>query len=629
MSGKTIRLTLGQAIVKFMINQYVEVDGTQVRFFAGLWGIFGHGNIGGVAQASQQYADEMPYYLGRNEQSMVHSAIGFAKLNNRRQCMSVLSSIGPGATNMVTGAATATINRIPVLIMAGDTFAERVQAPVLQQLETEHSQEVTANDAFRPVVRYFDRLTRPEQAITALPEVMRVLTSPADTGAVFLGIPQDVGSYAHDYPVELFHKRVWRIPRNRPDVDLIAKAATWIREAKRPMILAGGGVRYSGAEGALRDFAATTGIPVAETNSGKGSLLYNDPLSLGAAGVAGTKGANEVAASSDLVICVGTRLTDFSTGSKSIFANPDIRFVNINTFEMDAYKHAAVPLTGDARVTLEELLPRLDGFDTGETYRTEMADHNRWWDAEVSRLHAIEKTPIPQSAVIGAVEASTEPKDVVVTAAGSLPGDLQKLWRCRDTLSYQVEYGNSVMGYEIPGAIGAKMAAPDREIYCMIGDGTFMMNPADLAVATQERLKVIFILIDNQGFSSVGRVSEQVGSEGYGCHYRYKTQSGRYDGQPILMDLPKIAEGLGLETHTVETREEIDAALKAARASSTSSLIYVRTDWHERIPGYSSSWWDMATAQVADTPGTKDARDDYIKNKPRQRYLMLPATADE
>lgn len=629
MPGETIRLTMGQAIVKFMINQYVEVDGEVDRFFAGLWGIFGHGNIGGVAQASQQFANDLPYYLGRNEQSMVHSAIGYAKLKNRRQCMACLSSIGPGATNMVTGAATATINRIPVLLMSGDTFAERVQGPVLQQLETEHSQDVSANDAFRPVVRYWDRLSRPEQAITALPEVMRVLTSPSDTGAVFLAIPQDIGTYAYDYPVELFYRRVWRIPRNRPDAELLKTAAAWIRNSTRPMIFAGGGVRYSGAEDALREFAEATGIPVAETHAGKGSLRYDHPLSLGAGGVAGTKGANEVATDADLVIGIGTRFTDFSTGSKSIFANPGIRFININTFEMDAFKHAAVPLAGDAKATLEELLPLLEGYDTGKSYREEIAAHNRWWDEEVTRLYSGDKDPMTQAAVIGEVETSSSDRDIVITSAGSLPGDLQKVWRCRDPLSYQVEYGYSVMGYEIPASIGAKLAAPDREIYCMVGDGTFQMIPSDLALVTQERIKVIFVLIDNLGFSSVGRVSEQVGSEGYGCHYRYRTQNGFYDGGPIHLDLPKVAEGFGLDTATVKTREELRKALRDARASSKSTLIYVRTDWHERIPGYSTSWWDMATAQVAETPGTAEARADYIANKSRQRYLMLPTFETE
>ena len=628
MSRKVVKLTMGQAIVKFMINQYVEVDGVEERFFAGLWGIFGHGNIGGVAQASQQFAAELPYYLGRNEQSMVHSAIAYSKMKNRRQAMACLSSIGPGATNMVTGAATATINRIPVLLIAGDTFAERVQAPVLQQLENEHSQDMTANDAFRPVVRYWDRLVRPEQIISALPEVMRVLTSPSDTGAVFLAVPQDVGTYAYDYPVELFCKRVWRIPRNRPDVALLKKASEWIREARRPMIFAGGGVRYSGAQDALRDFVERTGIPVAETHAGKGALRYDHPLSLGAGGVAGTKGANEIATNADLVIGVGTRFTDFTTGSKSLFAHPKVRFVNINTFEMDAFKHAAIPLTGDAKSTLEELLPLLDGFDTGDEYRREVGLHNAWWDREVSRLYAMELEPLAQSAVIGEVEASSAPRDVVVTAAGSLPGDLQKVWRARDALSYQVEYGNSVMGYEIPGAIGAKLAAPDREVYCFVGDGTFQMIPSDLSLVTQERLKVIFILIDNQGFSSVGRVSEQVGSEGYGCHYRYRTQSGYYDGEPIFLDLPKVAEGFGLATTTVKTRDELRDALQAARHASTSTLIYVRTDWNERIPGYSTSWWDMATAQVSETRGTADARADYVANKGRQRYLMLPTSED-
>lgn len=628
MSGATVKLTMGQAIVKFMINQYVEVDGSEERFFAGLWGIFGHGNIGGVAQASQQFASQLPYYLGRNEQSMVHSAIGYAKLKNRRQCMACLSSIGPGATNMVTGAATATINRIPVLLMAGDTFAERVQGPVLQQLESEHSPEVSANDAFRPVVRYWDRLTRPEQVITTMPEVMRVLTSPSDTGAVFLGVPQDIGTYAYDYPVELFYKRVWRIPRNRADRDLLAKAASWIRSAKKPMIFAGGGVRYSGAEYVLREFAEKAGIPVAETQAGKGALRYDHPLSLGAGGVAGTKGANEVATDADLVIGIGTRFTDFATGSKSLFANPGVRFVNINTFEMDAFKHAAVPLTGDAKATLEELLPLIEGYDTGDAYRSAMAAHNKWWDDEVTRLYSTDVVPISQAAVIGEVEASTDDRDIVVTSAGSLPGDLQKVWRCRDVLSYQVEYGNSVMGYEIPGAIGAKLAAPDREVYCMVGDGTFQMIPSDLALVTQERIKVIFVLIDNQGFSSVGRVSEQVGSEGYGCHYRYRTQNGLYDGEPIYLDLPKVAEGFGLETITIKTRDELRLALGRARASSRSSLIYVRTDWHERVPGYSTSWWDMATAQVAETSGTALAREDYIANKGRQRYLMLPTSEE-
>lgn len=629
MTEKTLRLTVGQAILKYLANQYLEVDGDNERFFAGLWGIFGHGNIGGLAQATQQMDEEMPYYLGRNEQSMVHSAIGYAKMKKRKQAMAVLSSIGPGATNMVTGAAAATINRIPVLIMAGDAFSERIQAPVLQQLEVEQSQDVTVNDAFRPVVRYWDRLTRPEQVITALPEIMRILTSPANTGAVFLGIPQDVGTFSYDYPVELFYKRVWRIPRNRPDAVLLNKAVEWISQAKQPMIVAGGGARYSGAEGSLQKFSHQTGIPVAETQAGKGTLRYDDPMNLGAAGVAGTKGANKIAADADLVIGLGTRFTDFTTGSKTLFANPNIRFVNINTFEMDAFKHAAVPLVGDAKATLEELLPLLDVQDTGKNYRDTVAAHNKWWDKEVSRLYAIEKEPMPQATVIGEVESSASPQDIVVSSSGSLPSDLQKLWRCQDTLSYQVEYGYSVMGYEIPAAIGARLAAhPDREIYCMVGDGSFQLMPSDLALVTQEQLKVIFVLVDNQGYSSVGRVSEQVGLEGYGCHFRYRSENGGYDGKPIFLELREVAEALGVDTLNATTRYELRDALKVARKSTTSTLVFVRTDWHERVPNYSESWWDMATSQVSETAKSKTARKDYEMNKTKQRYLMLPSNPD-
>ncbi len=386
-----IRMTMAQAIIRFLMNQYVERDGAAQPFFAGLWGIFGHGNIGGIAQAAQQCGPKFPYYLARNEQAMVHAAIAFSKLKNRQQAFVCLSSIGPGATNMITGATTATINRIPVLLLAGDTFGERVQAPVLQQLESESSQDLTANDAFRAVCRYWDRLNRPEQAITALPEVMRILTSPADTGAAFLALPQDIQTYAFDFPEGLFHRRVWKIPRNRPDVDLLTKAAAWIRESRSPLVIAGGGVRYSGATEVLRKFAEQTGIPVAETHSGKGSLRYDHPLSLGAAGVSGTKGANIVAENADLVIGIGTRFTDFPTASKTAFQNPDVRFVNINVYEMDAYKHASTPLVGDAKATLTELLPRLEGYETPVAFREQVHQHNKEWNDEVERIYNLDR----------------------------------------------------------------------------------------------------------------------------------------------------------------------------------------------------------------------------------------------
>lgn len=619
----TVRLTTGQAIVRYLQNQYVEFDGEETQFFAGCWGIFGHGNIGGIAQGLQQAGPAFPYYLARNEQSMVHTAVGYAKLSNRRRAFACLTSIGPGATNMVTGAITATVNRIPVLLLAGDSFAERVQDPVLQQMVSESAGDVSASDVFRPVVRYFDRISRPEQIIASLPEAMRVLTSPADTGAVMLTVPQDIQTYAFDFPEEMFQKRTWRIGRQRADAAHLAEAAEWIKAAKRPLVFAGGGARYSEATNAIRVFAENHGIPVAETHAGKGTLSYDHPLSLGGAGVAGTRGANLVAEDADLIIGVGTRYTDFVTASKTAFQNPDVRFVNINVFEHDVIKHAALPLIGDAKATIIELDGLLGDHSTSPEYRDEVLQHNKDWDAEVERLYHLGKNPISQGEVIGAVEAASAPGDVVVTSAGSLPGDLLKLWRCRDALSYQVEYGYSVMGYEIPGGIGAALADADRHVTVMVGDGSYLMQPVDIAVAVQEQLNMTIVLIDNLGFSSVGRVSEQVGSEGFGCHFKARTESGWYDGEPLEVDFPAITRGLGATTATVASPDELALALRSAREDGGVHCIYIRTDWDERVPGYASCWWDMATAHVSDMPAVQAARKDYEEEKSRQRYLMV------
>ena len=620
----TIRLTTGQALIRYLMNQRVELDGTEDRFFAGMWGIFGHGNIGGVAEALQEVGPAFPYYLGRNEQAMVHAAVAFAKLKNRRQAFACLTSIGPGATNMVTGAATATVNRLPVLLVSGDTFTERLQEPVLQQIGSEHAGDITANDTFRSVVRYWDRITRPEQLIPTLPEVMRTLTSPADTGAVFLALPQDVQTFAFDFPEEMFAPRVWHIARPRPDRVQLERATAWIRQSSRPVIVAGGGVRYSEASKAVQEFAERTGIPVAETHAGKGTLCYDHPLSLGGAGVAGTRAANMVAESADLVIGIGTRYTDFTTASKTGFQNPSLRFVNINVFEQDAHKHAAVPLVGDARAVIEELAEVLDGFETSAEYQRDVKRLNREWNAEVERLYSLGRDPMSQGEVIGLVEASAEPRDVVVTSAGSLPGDLLKLWRCRDSLSYQVEYGYSVMGYEIAGGIGAKLAAPDREIYVMVGDGSFLMMNSEIATAVQEGLKVIIVVIDNRGYSSVGRVSEQVGSEGFGCHFRARGISGWYDGDRLTVDFEAICRGLGASPIRAQSQDDLVSALDRARAASTTTCVIVETDWHERVPSYASCWWDMATAQVATIPAVNEARGEYEREKTRERYLMVP-----
>jgi len=556
---------------------------------------------------------------------MVHAAVGYAKLRNRLGAFACLSSIGPGATNMVTGAASATINRVPVLLLAGDAFTERVQSPVLQQLEHPFSQDTSVNDAFRPVVRYWDRISRPEQLITALPEVLRVLTSPVETGAAFLGLPQDVQTYGFDFPVEMFEPRVWHIGRPRADQDAIARAAEWVREAKRPVIFAGGGVRYSEATDALRVFAERTGIPVAETHAGKGSMPYDHPLSLGGAGVSGTLAANQIAPEADLVIGIGTRFTDFPTASKTAFQDPDVRFVNINVAEFDAFKHAAIPLVGDARATLEELVVAVGDYTTAPEYRARVAALNREWDAEVTRVyHHSVGDILTQGEVIGAVEASSDVRDVVVTSAGSLPGDLLKLWRSRDASSYQVEYGYSTMGYEIAGGLGAKLAAADREVYVLVGDGSFQMMGNEITTAVQEGVKLIVVLVDNKGFSSVGRVSEQVGAEGFGCHYRLRGSSGAYDGPEMQLDFVKICSGMGAKALEVRTLPELEAALADARAGTQTACIVVQTDWDERVRGYANSWWEMATPVVSEMPAVNAARVEFDANKGRQRYLMIP-----
>jgi 3D-(3,5/4)-trihydroxycyclohexane-1,2-dione acylhydrolase (decyclizing) len=615
----TIRLTMAQAIIRFLQNQYVERDHKQVPFFAGCWGIFGHGNVAGIGQALQQ-APEFRYYQARNEQAMVHIAAAYAKMKNRLQTFACTTSIGPGATNMVTAAAGATINRLPVLLLPGDIFARRNVAPVLQQLELPHSQDISVNDCFKPISRYWDRLNRPVQAITALPEAMRVLTSPADAGAVTLSLPQDVQAEAYDYPEQFFQKRVWTIPRPRPDAGMISRAAEWIRSSHKPLIIAGGGVIYSQATQALRQFAEGTGIPVAETQAGKGSMPYDHPLSLGAVGVTGTPGANLTARDADMIIGVGTRYSDFTTASKTAFQNPEVRFVNLNVAEFDAYKHAALPLVGDALVALEELAAALGDFDTGEAYRAQAARFNRQWDAEVSRIYGLEHgPPISQGEVIGAVNAASGPQDVVLCAAGSLPGDLHKLWRTRDPKGYHLEYGYSCMGYEIAGGLGAKMADPDREVYVMVGDGSYLMMAQEIVTAVQEGIKLTIILIDNHGFASIGGLSQSIGSSGFGTHYRYRrAKSGRLDGEPLPVNFAANARSLG--AHVIEARDlpSLKEALEAAKAETRTTVITIETDREQRVPGY-ESWWDVPVAEVSELESVQQARENYEASVQKER----------
>jgi 3D-(3,5/4)-trihydroxycyclohexane-1,2-dione acylhydrolase (decyclizing) len=622
------RLTLSQALVRFLAAQYVSRDGQQHKFFAGIWGIFGHGNLAGIGQALQQISQTdphaLPYYQARNEQAQVHAAIAFAKHKNRLQTFACTSSIGPGATNMLTGAATATINRLPVLLLPGDIFAARQQAPVLQQLESEHSQEVSVNDAFRPLSRYWDRLWRPEQLITALPEAMRVLTSPAETGAVTLCLPQDTQTEAYDYPEAFFAQRLWYIARPRPDQAAIARAAQWIRASSSPLIIAGGGVHYSEATAALRAFAEQFGIPVGESQAGKGALPYDHRLCLGAIGATGTLAANQAAHNADLVIGVGTRYSDFTTASKTAFANPNVRFININVAAFDAYKHNALPLVGDAQISLQDLAEALGGWQTGTDYQRAAAQANLAWDAEVSRLYAMAESDtglLAQASIIGMVNGFSQPQDVVLCAAGSLPGDLHKLWRTRDPRGYHMEYGYSCMGYEIAGGMGVKMAAPDREIYVLVGDGSFLMMNSEIVTMVQERLKVIIVVLDNHGFASIGNLSKSVGSDGFGTKYRYR-EGNQLAGEVLPVDYAQNCASLGATVFSANDSESFKAALTAARAHQGGPVcIVTEVDRLLRVGGY-ESWWDVAVAEVSENAAVQAARAQYEEQRKAQRYFL-------
>ncbi len=617
----TQRLTMAQALVKYLARQHVSRDGVENPFFAGAWGIFGHGNVAGLGQALEQYASELRYYQSRNEQAQVLASVAYAKHRNRLATFACASSIGPGATNMVTGAAVATINRIPVLLLAGDIFAERTQAPVLQQLENEHSQDISVNDCFKPVSRYWDRIYRPEQLITALPEAMRVLTSPADTGAVTLALPQDVQAEAYDYPDFLFEKRVWEIPRNRADVAALKRAAEWIRASQQPLIIAGGGVHYSEAHEALETFAERTGIPVGETQAGKGALAYDNPVNLGAIGVTGTEGANLLARETDLVIGIGTRYSDFTSASKTAFSRAGVRFININVAEFDAYKHSALPLVGDARVTLEELALELSGYTVAEDYRARAAAYNRAWDAEAHRIYNLEHEPLlSQGEVIGLVNSLSAPGDTVLCAAGSLPGDLHKLWRTRDRKGYHLEYGYSTMGYEIAGGMGVKLADPEREVWVMVGDGSFLMMHTEIVTMVQEGLKVNIIVLDNHGHASIGGLSKSVGSDGFGTKYRYRSDSGHLDGDTLPIDFAKNCESLGARVIRANDREAFSRAMEAAKAHRGGPVcIVTEVDRRQRVPGY-ESWWDVPVAEVSDSESVRQARAAYEAYKERESY---------
>ena len=626
----TVRLTVAQALVRFLAAQHTERDGVEQRLIAGCFGIFGHGNVAGVGQALLEAelhgAPDLPYYLARNEQAMVHAAVGYARHRNRLSTLACTSSIGPGATNMVTGAALATINRIPVLLLPGDLFATRVASPVLQELEDPRSLDVSVNDAFRPVSRFFDRINRPEQLLSSAPAAIRVLTDPAETGAVVLSLPQDVQAEAFDWPEAFFERRVWRVRRPVPEPEALAEAAALLRGARRPLIVSGGGTIYAEATDALRELAEATGVPVAETQAGKGSLPYDHPCSVGAIGATGTTAANALAAEADVVLGVGTRWSDFTTASRSVFAHGDVRFLNLNVAAVDAFKQAGVPLVADARRGLEALSEALEGWSADPDHSARARSLAAEWDATVERAYTLGHGPRPaQSEVIGVVNRVSGPRDVVVCAAGSMPGDLHKLWRTRDPKGYHVEYGFSCMGYEIAGGLGIKMADPEREVFVMVGDGSYLMMAQELATAVQEGVKLTVVLVQNHGFASIGALSESLGSQRFGTRYRYRNpETGALDGELLPVDLAANAASLGARVLRAATVAEFEAALREAAAADVTTVVEVQTDPLAVAPS-SEAWWDVPVAEVSSLDTTQAARADYERHKATQRPYLTPA----
>jgi 3D-(3,5/4)-trihydroxycyclohexane-1,2-dione acylhydrolase (decyclizing) len=623
----TTRLTVGQAVVAFLAQQHTERDGMTHRLIEGCFGIFGHGNVAGLGEALLEAEltapGTMPYYQGRNEQAMVHAATGFARMRDRLSTLACTTSVGPGATNMVTGAALATVNRLPVLLLPSDVFATRVADPVLQQLEHPSQRDVSANDAFRPVSRFFDRVGRPEQLPDALLGAMRVLTDQAETGAVTICLPEDVQAEAYDWPDELFDRRVWHVARPVPDAVSVARAAEVIRGAARPLIVAGGGVIYSGAANALRALAESTGVPVAETQAGKGSLPYDHPQSAGAVGATGSTAANALARRADVVIGIGTRWSDFSTASRTAFADPGVRFVNVNIASFDAVKHAATMVVGDAKAAIAALEGALAGWRADAGYSAEATALASEWDETVERAYCIGNEPLPaQTEVIGAVNRASSPRDVVVCAAGSMPGDLHKLWRTRDPKGYHVEYGYSCMGYEIAGGIGVKMAAPDRDVYVMVGDGSYLMMATELVTAVQERVRITVILVQNHGYASIGSLSQSVGSQRFGTAYRYRNKdTGRLDGGNLPVDLAANAASLGVHVIRAATIADLDEAIKASRAVDGPVLIAIETDPLIPAPD-SQSWWDVPVAEVSGIESVASARAAYQAARQAQRRYL-------
>ena len=617
-----MRLTVGQAVVRFLANQWTERDGVERRAIAGCFGIFGHGNVAGLGQAllqAQRTGEaDLPYHLARNEQAMVHAAAGYARMSNRLSTMACTASIGPGSTNMLTGAALATVNRLPVLLFPSDIFATRVATPVLQELEDPRSYDVSVNDAFRPLSRFFDRVWRPEQLPAALLGAMRVLTDPVETGAVTVCLPQDVQAEAYDFPDELFAKRIWHVPRPLPEPSFVERAAEVVRNAAQPILIAGGGAIYGEASDELDRFARETGIPVADTQAGKGAVPWDHPNSVGGVGSTGTPVANRLARDADVVIGVGTRYSDFTTASRTAFQNPDVKFVNINVAGFDAAKQAAFPIVADARAGLSALLAALGGKRFPTDYRSDVAR----WQATVDHAYRLGHGPLPaQSEVIGAVNEACGARDVVVQAAGSMPGDLQLLWRANDPKQYHVEYGYSCMGFEIAGALGIRMADPSREVYALVGDGSYLMMAQEIVTAVSEGIKLIVVLVQNHGFASIGALSESLGSQRFGTSYRFRGADNDYDGAYLPVDLAANAESLGANVIRCRTIADLRDGLKRAREADRLTVVHIETDPLSPVPS-SESWWDVPVPETSELSSTQVARAAYDAAKRDQRLYL-------
>ncbi|PZF05619.1 3D-(3,5/4)-trihydroxycyclohexane-1,2-dione acylhydrolase (decyclizing) [Curtobacterium sp. MCLR17_040] len=628
-------MTVGQALVEFLANQWTVDGDVRERTIPGIFGIFGHGNVAGVGQAIKQLHVEqpglLPYHQARNEQAMVHEAVGFARMHRRRATYASTASVGPGAANMLTAAALATTNRLPALLLPSDTFATRTTDPVLQQIELPHDTSLQVTDAFRPLSRYFDRVERPEQLFSIALAAMRVLTDPAETGAVTIALPEDVQAEEFDVPVAFLQPREWHIRRPLPERGPLERAVAAIRAGRRPVIVAGGGVLYSDAADELRSFVEATGIPVGTSQAGGGSLVWDHPQYLGGIGATGTAAANAIAAQADVVIGIGTRYSDFTTASRTAFQNPDVTFVNVNVAAFDAYKHGSqLPLIADARealVALTESLTSDTAYVVEPGYASEIASLKAAWDAAVDGAFAPSGADLPgQPEIIGAVQSVSDPRDVVIQAAGSLPGDLHKLWRVRDELGYHVEYAFSCMGYEIAGGIGVRRGAPDRDAIVMVGDGSYLMLHTELVTAVAEGIKIIVVLIQNHGYASIGHLSETVGSERFGTKYRYLDETESFEnGEPLPVDLAANARSYGVDVIEVQpgpdSIEDLKAALRQAKANDHTTLVHINSDPLVYAPE-GDGWWDVPVAQTSTLPSTQAARAEYEQQVATQRPLL-------